>query len=561
MNDVSDQQLLSDYTHGKSEAAFAEIVRRQIDLVYSAALRMVRDPHLAEDVTQRAFTALAQNAHQLLDRSTLSGWLHRTAQNLAANVVRTEVRRQAREQEAAAMSDLFSCEPDAPWEDIAPVLDDALADLNESDRDAVMLRYFERKSAREMAERFGMSEAAAQKRVSRAMERLREAFTRRGVTVGASGLAVVISTNAVHAAPVGLALTVSTSAAAVGTTATIAATAAKTIAMTTIQKSLAATVLVVAVGAGIYQGRQISNLRERLQSGEQQQGSLTEQVQKIARERDDAVAQATTLRDDNERLRRSTTEIPKLRNDASRLRQTQEEMAQLKVKARTNGAMGDVFSRLIDDPEWKNDMRKMSEKTAKATYAELLKGWNLSPETEVKMIELLVNNHMRTLEVSMGLMQGRSRADLQKEVLAERQTTDDAIKGLVGEEHFQEYKKFEDSIADRSVLAQFKGELGKNKLPQNQADQLLAVMLEERAKFPLLANRAEAAQSLKEMDAAAGQQFFQEQEQMNQQVLARAATFLDARQLESLTKVQTNSLASAQKNFRLQQRLFSGQAN
>jgi len=105
-------------------------------------------------------SALAQNAPELAEHPVLAGWLHRTAQNLAANTVRTDVRRHAREQEAAAMNELLANEPDASWEHIAPHLDAALGELNEQDHDAVLLRYFERKSAREMAETLGVSEEA-----------------------------------------------------------------------------------------------------------------------------------------------------------------------------------------------------------------------------------------------------------------------------------------------------------------------------------------------------------------------------------------------------------------
>src|SRR5439155_7753268 len=220
----------------RSEPAFAELVHRHVDFVYSAALRMVCDSHLAEDVTQAVFVALAKNSTQLTDRPVLSGWLHRTAQNIAAQTVRTDMRRRAREQEAAAMNQLLSGEPDAAWQDIAPHLDAALGELREPDRDALLLRYFERKSAREIAQTLGTSEDAAQKRVSRAVERLREHFAKRGVTIGASGLVVIISANAVQAAPVGLAVTISTAAAAAGTTlaTTTTATITKTIAMTTL---------------------------------------------------------------------------------------------------------------------------------------------------------------------------------------------------------------------------------------------------------------------------------------------------------------------------------------
>ena len=256
MNSLTDQQLLLEYAERRSEAAFAELVRRHVDLVYSAARRMVCDSHLAEDVTQGAFTALARSAPQLADRPVLSGWLHRTVQNIAAQIVRTDVRRRAREQEAAAMNELSATEPDSDWEDLAPHLDAALGELSEADRDALLLRYFERKSAPEMAQLLGVSDEAAQKRVSRAVERLREFFAKRGVTVGASGLVLVLSTNAVQAAPAGLAVTISTAAVVAGTTVAATATAAattaatiNTITMTTLHKTLIAALILVATVA------------------------------------------------------------------------------------------------------------------------------------------------------------------------------------------------------------------------------------------------------------------------------------------------------------------------
>ena len=219
VNGRSDSELLRDYAERRSDAAFAELVRRHIDLVYSAARRMVCDPHLAEDVTQSVFVALAQNAQHLVERTVLSGWLHRTARNIAAQTVRTDVRRRAREQEAAAMNELLAPEPDFAWEQVSPHLDAALASLSEADSDALMLRYFERRSAREMAQTLGTSEEAAQKRVNRAVERLREFFARRGVTVGTSGLAMALTANSVQAAPVGLSITVITGTTALAGTA------------------------------------------------------------------------------------------------------------------------------------------------------------------------------------------------------------------------------------------------------------------------------------------------------------------------------------------------------
>jgi RNA polymerase sigma factor (sigma-70 family) len=268
MNVLTDEELLQDYAEERSEAAFTQLARRHVDLVYSAALRMVHDEHLAEDVTQGVFLALAQNARRLRNRRALPGWLHHTTQHLAANAVRAEVRRRGREQEAAAMNELLATESNPGWELIAPYLDAALGELSETDRGAVLLRYFENKSLREVGQALGTSDDTAQKRVSRAVERLREFFARRGVTAGASGLIVVISANAVQAAPVGLAVTISTAAALGGTTitGTATATATKAIAMTTLKKTIVGVALAAAVGTGIYHASETWSPRTRLQT-------------------------------------------------------------------------------------------------------------------------------------------------------------------------------------------------------------------------------------------------------------------------------------------------------
>ena len=323
MNHSSDSQLLLRYAESHSEAAFTELVGRHVDFVHSAAVRMVCDPHLAEDVTQGVFVALAKNAAQLAERPAISGWLHRTAQNIAAQTVRTNVRRRVREQEAVAMNELIASSPDASWEHIAPHLDAALGELSDADRDAVLLRYFEKKSAREMAAQLGMSDEAAQKRVSRAVEKLREFFAKRGVTIGASGLAVVISVNAVQAAPVGLTLTIS-AAALTGTTVTTSTviTATKTIAMTTLQKTIVTATIAVLAGVGIYEARQATRLREQVQTLQQQ----AEQTQQLQSERDDAMSKFAALRDDNELLNRNQTDLLKLRDEIAQLRQQQVEL-------------------------------------------------------------------------------------------------------------------------------------------------------------------------------------------------------------------------------------------
>lgn len=252
----TDLELLARYARHRAEDAFAEIVRRHLGLVHSAALRQVRSPHLAEEVAQSTFLKLAQHARQLAPGTILSAWLYQVTRREAIDVVRREARRQLREQIATEMNamnataaDLSRRNPmEADWTHIEPLLDEAMHALDETDRAAVLLRYFENKSLREVGQSLGASENAAQKRLARAVESLREFYSKRGLTVGASGLAVVISANAVQAAPVGLAVTISTAALAVATVQTsIAIAATKTIAMTTFQKTLAAAAVIVGV--------------------------------------------------------------------------------------------------------------------------------------------------------------------------------------------------------------------------------------------------------------------------------------------------------------------------
>jgi RNA polymerase sigma factor (sigma-70 family) len=331
VNDQTDPQLLRAYVERRCEPAFAELVRRHVDFIYSAALRMVCDSHLAQDVTQGVFLALAKNAAQLTERPVLSGWLHRTAQNIAAQTVRADVRRRAREQEAATMNELLATEPGADWEQIAPHLDAALVELSEPDRDALFLRYFQRKSAREMAHTLGTSEEAAQKRVNRAVERLRECFVRRGVTVGASGLVVVISTHAIQAAPVGLAVAISTAATLTGTALATTATAStlKTIAMTTLQKTLIATLVVASIATPlVVYTKSAARQRAAEESLRQQGDELTDQqaeherLSALAGQTDsstDRSADLARLRAEAEALRKQTNTLPRVRAENRRL--------------------------------------------------------------------------------------------------------------------------------------------------------------------------------------------------------------------------------------------------
>lgn len=165
MDAPDDQQLLRDFTENRAESAFQTLVERHLGLVHASALRQLNDHHLAEEVTQAVFILLAQKAASLTHHNVLAGWLHRTTHFVAQRTRRTEGRRRDREQKAFAMQDSGTTTPEAAWSDLAPVLDQALLQLSDTDRHAILLRFFEQGNHREIAVALGLGEEAAKKRV------------------------------------------------------------------------------------------------------------------------------------------------------------------------------------------------------------------------------------------------------------------------------------------------------------------------------------------------------------------------------------------------------------
>jgi RNA polymerase sigma factor (sigma-70 family) len=336
MQPKSDAQLLREYAESGSESAFTELVTRHTDLVYSAALRQVSSSDLARDVAQNVFTSLARGARTLAGKlnpdASLAGWLCRCTRNLALNLRRDDFRRHSRERQA--METLHPSPETAPdWARLRPLLDEAISGLNEADHDALALRFFKNQDLRSVGLALGMSDDTAQKRVARALEKLREHLARHGITTTGAALAMVISANAVQAAPIGLAATISTAATLAGTTiATSAtATATKAIAMTALQKTVITVTLAVVAGAGIYETRQAVHLREENQLLQQQQAPLAKQIGQLQRERDDATNRLAGLLAENLRSQSNPnqTELLKLRGEVGMLRQKANDLAQL----------------------------------------------------------------------------------------------------------------------------------------------------------------------------------------------------------------------------------------
>jgi len=208
-------ELLRQYVQGNSDEAFATLVGRHVNLVYSAALRKTGNPNAAEEISQAVFIILAQKAGRLSPRTILSGWLYQAARLTSASFLRTEIRRARREQEAYMQSQANETGPDL-WPQMAPLLEDAMGRLGEKDRNAIALRFFEGKSFSEIGAAFGASENAAKKRVAHALEKLHRYFSKHGIPSTTALVAGAISANSVQAAPVALAKSVTAVAVAKG---------------------------------------------------------------------------------------------------------------------------------------------------------------------------------------------------------------------------------------------------------------------------------------------------------------------------------------------------------
>jgi RNA polymerase sigma factor (sigma-70 family) len=277
---LSDRDLLQSYAATGSQEAFAALVRRHLDLVYSAARRQVRSPELAEEITQTVFVDLSRAAGTVPATTPLAAWLYVVTRRTAIDAIRRESRRQVREHAAYEIAVMNSPSPE--WPQVEPLLDEAMESLDADARSAVLLRYFENKSLREVGEALGTSDDTAQKRVSRAVDQLRAFFLKRGVAVTATGLTTNLSAHAIQSAPTALGASLTTLAglAATASQATVIETS-KALVMTTLQKAALGTAVALLAGGLFLEYARINRQRENTADLRRQNQTLATQVRQM----------------------------------------------------------------------------------------------------------------------------------------------------------------------------------------------------------------------------------------------------------------------------------------
>ncbi|MGC3956773.1 MAG: sigma-70 family RNA polymerase sigma factor [Verrucomicrobiota bacterium] len=441
------RQLLADYVASGSETAFRDLVASYVDLVYSAAIRLVNgDAHLAEDVAQTVFADLAKLARTLSKDVMLGGWLHRHTCFVASKVLRSERRRQERERQAVAMSTLEDHSA-ANLATLTPVLDEAVNQLNAEDRAAILLRFFEQKDFRSVGESLGSPEEAARKRVDRALEKLEGLLKVRGVTLSGTALASVLAAHSVSAAPVGFAVAASSFALAsaatgAGTTLTIL----EVMSMTKLKVAVIATVVAAGVAIPWVMQHQtqtkLTEANDALRQQKQQSEQLAAENARLAKLA--AIPAAVPV------ATNSSLELLRLRGEVARLRQD--------AASRTNGPS--ALSGIKADPAMWQTIREQQKLSMGMLYKDFAKKLNLPKEQADKFGELLADDVMENIDhITAVLRDGLTPQQMEPIFAGQEAALLEKVQTLLGDEALGQYQEYSKRMASNITAEQFKSML------------------------------------------------------------------------------------------------------
>jgi RNA polymerase sigma factor (sigma-70 family) len=531
-----DTELLREYALRNSETAFATLVSRHLDMVYATALRQVGNHHQAQEIAQAVFIILARKGRSLGPKTVLAGWLFQTARLTAKNHLRAEIRRARREQEAhiqSHQSEDHREDSSEAWNQIIPLLNELVGSLREKERNAIVLRFLQGKEYKEVAAAMGGSEAAAQMRVTRALEKLRGMFAKRGVSVTAVALGGMISACGTQAAPLGMA-------------AKVAATAVQGASLTASTLSLvkgtmnvmAWTKARLAVGAGVVallavqyhgnsvQARNVAGARESLSAGKSE---FAEQEARIAELGQDTASIRGTRISQQEELQR-------LR--ASRMAER---------SSPSTSAAATLLSAELQDPDAREILRKGLTDAARFRLAPLLEALKLESSESDKLLQLDADWGLRNLEIVAAVAEGKMTADAaaQSEAEAGRDGTNQ-IQLLLGETGLAKFAECQQTFPARALVEQFDKQLGVFPLNAMQRSALYQLILAEPLDVTSGLAGDLTVRSLVFPEELSRQ--FNQEAGVNAKLLQEAGAFLAPDQVESLKLMQTSNLGTQKRN-------------
>ena len=474
MTDDDDPTLLRRYAETRSEAAFAALVQRHLDLVYSAALRRLSgDTHHATDVAQSVFLSLARHAATLARRPVLIGWLYTTTRHAAIDLIRAEQRRRTREHHAHVMDTVNApAASPADWEQLRPLLDAAMDQLGEREREIVLLRFFENRSFADVGEKLSLTEDAARMRATRALEKLRHLLARHGVTSTAAALSTALAGQTVTAAPAGLALTVTGSAlagAAITSTAALAAGALTLMSTTKTLLAVAGILTAAAIGTAIYEARLAQNAN--LAAAD------------LQRERDALRTQTATL---ETRLNETTANLARV---TALQKPTEAKSAKPESKPNISLTPSDW---MWANPEYGHKYVEEYRAALGLQFGPFYRQLHLSAEQISKFETSLVELQQGLADIwTEAVSRGLSKSDTSVMRLGAEpfQLAETNLRGLLGDSGFEQYRQYDKERGTRDFVTSLAGNVYFTETPLStvQGEQLARILKAntENKKIPI----------------------------------------------------------------------------
>jgi len=460
-----ESDLLRRYAESGDQAAFAALVGRQLDLVYSAALRRVGgDARLAEDVAQQVFCDLAANAHRLVSHPMLTGWLYTATRYAAGGILRAETRRKIHEQGAAAEQQLNALTAEPDWSQLRPVLDRVMDQLSNGDRSVVLLRFFEGKTFAEVGERVNLTEDGARLRVNRALEKLRQLLLKEGIGPTLAGLATTLSAHAVATAPSGLAGTLT----AIAITHVPAAGGGVVAGIIHFMNStkLAGSLAVIAISGATFnwaEQHRIEALRAALPSADE-----TRRIE----------AQLAVLARQSQQREKELQSLTAANAEASSARSTRADqlLAEL-AKAQLNGPYGAFFRGLTErvglQPAQLERLKTLivqQGQSAESVFAaEMANGLKIDP-----VVGQYLRSHPASLIAAALDHDPAINAQLAQAISSEMSSSEAQIESVIGAGELGQYRNYEQMLSQRSTAELLAQELQDtpNAMSPSQVEQL-----------------------------------------------------------------------------------------